>query len=87
MLNTGAEVSPYSVLNASIGSRFEAFHAGQNPNRIPMNAENPAAITIDWPEIRAAQPKNAVRAFEIPTPREIPIAPPKSDRTTASVKN
>ena len=52
-----------------------------------MNAENPAAITIDCPEISVAQPMNAVILFETPTPIEMPIAPPSNDSTTASVKN
>ena len=80
-------LSPYSVLNASMGSKFDAFHAGQNPKNTPTNAEKPTATMIDLIEIIVGQFANAVIAFEIPTPDEIPIAPPKTDKTTASVKN
>ncbi len=77
----------YSVLNASIGSRFEAFHAGQNPKNTPTKAENPTAIIIDCIEINVGHEKNAVTLFEIPMPPKIPIMPPKIESTTASVKN
>ena len=52
-----------------------------------MNAEKPAATTIDCPEIIVAHPTNAVTVLDTPTPSEIPIAPPSNDSTTASVKN
>ena len=48
----------YSDLNATIGSKFDAFHAGQNPKNTPTAAENAVAITTEFIEIIAGNGRN-----------------------------
>ena len=68
-----------------MGSRFEAFHAGQKPKKTPTAAENPTAIKTEFIETIALKAKKDDAAEEITNPIIIPIMPPKIDNTTASV--
>ena len=70
-----------------MGSRFDAFQAGQKPKKTPTAAENPTARKTEFIDTTALNAKNDDAIDEIPVPIAMPIRPPKIDKTTASVKN
>lgn len=77
----------YSYLKASIGLSCEAFLAGQIPKIIPTATENIVASAIAEKETFVVQPAANERAAAIPMPIAMPITPPLTDITTASMMN
>ena len=82
-----ARIRTYSYLRASIGLSCEAFLAGQIPNTIPTAIENIVARAIAEKETFVVQPAANESAAAIPMPIAIPITPPLTDITIASMMN
>src|SRR5690606_27668482 len=84
----------YSNRRASIGSSRLARHAGYSPNTMPTTAANTMATTAAGIDTTTGQSLPEVMELisrvipsDAPTPSASPMAPPKQDSTTDSIRN
>src|SRR6266496_1463672 len=79
--------SVHSYRRASMGSNLEALSAGYQPAPIPIAPANEKAIPMAEVDTSVGQPSELEMTWELKTPTPIPKTPPKTARTTASVRN
>src|SRR5207249_4357940 len=79
--------SVHSYRRASMGSNREALSAGYQPAPTPIAPANEKAIPMAEVDTSVGQPSEREMTWELKTPMPIPRAPPKTARTTASVRN
>ena len=70
-----------------IGSSTAARRAGHTPNATPTNAEKAKANAIAMGEITVVQPAVLLITAAPPAPRPMPSTPPRTQSTTASMRN
>jgi hypothetical protein len=70
-----------------MGESREAFLAGQKPKIMPTVAEKVNAKAMDCGATIAAHPAKIESDRDIPTPRIIPIMPPRVESTADSIRN
>src|SRR5258707_4636904 len=77
----------HSALNASIGSRLAARHAGHNPLIIPTTDETVTPIIAELMLNNNGNPIMNDNRYARPNPVNTPTAPPIAVTVTASIRN